>query len=191
MQPRRPGGRDLPDLQLASSRFAFLALALAACTGSEEQVRTVTQEDYVARPCWFDAQGDFVAFLLYHAGDGRGMAYPISGKCRVEPGQRSFALATARQIGLVDLVDRRGVLQRFFPDVGLADSTVTDQEIPASITKIYFVRARVAPVPMPGGPVYTAERVLRLDDLNITIERFMELSATERDAVWRAHLSQP
>lgn len=190
MQPRRAGAGDISDLQLGSSLFALLALALAACIGSEEQVRTVTQEDYLARPCWFDAQGDFVAFVFYHSGEGRAMAVPIAGKCRVEPEQSSLALATARQIGLVDLIDRQGVLQRFFPGVVLAESTITDQEIPASITKVYFIRARVAPVPMPGGPVYTAERILRLDDLDITVEHFMKLTAAERDELWRAHHSR-
>jgi hypothetical protein len=175
-------------LSLASSPVLF-ALALVACSGSEERVRTVTREEYVSPTCWFDAQGDFVAFLFYHAGNGRAMAAPISGKCMEEPGRRGLGLTTARQIGIVDLVDRRGVLQRFFPGVVLADSTITDQEIPASTTKVYFVRARVAPVPMPGGPVYTAERILRLDDLNLTIEQFMELTAAERESLWRAHHS--
>ncbi|WP_395612472.1 hypothetical protein [Allosphingosinicella sp.] len=117
------------------------------------------------------------------------MAAPISGKCREEPGPRSLGLATARQIGIVHLVDRRAVLQRFFPGVVLADSTITDQEIPASTTKVYFVRARVARVPMPGGPVYTAERILRLNDLNMTVEQFMEMTAGQREELWREYHS--
>jgi len=81
-------------------------------------------------------------------------------------------------------------LQRFFPGVALAESTITDQVIPTSITKVYFIRARVTPVPMLGGPVYTAERILRLDDLDITVERFVELTAAERDELWRVHHSR-
>jgi hypothetical protein len=170
--------------------LALLALALVARTGGEEAVRTVTQAGYISPSCWFDAQGEFTAFLLYHAGEGRGIAYPISGKCMLDPSQGSMVLATARQIGLVDLIDRHGVLQPFFPDVVLAESTTTDQDIPASISRVYYIRARVTPVRMPGGSVYAPERILQLEVLDITARQFMELTRAERERLWRAHRSR-
>jgi hypothetical protein len=174
-----------------SGRFsaALLSLALAACGGSEEVVRTVTQETYSSRPCWFNAEGEFTAFLLLTSGEGRAIPYPISGKCLVEPGQRSVGATALRQLGIVELVDEHGALQRAFPNVSMSTSVITDQEADFSNSRLYYFRARVTPVQLPNGIAYAPEHILQLDDANVTFARFLELTAAEREMLWRARRS--
>jgi hypothetical protein len=167
-------------------RVALLAPALAACAGSEDEVRTVAAEAYPSRPCWFEPGGEFSAFLVLASKDGRAIPYPISGKCIVEPGQRSLGLATLRQIGIVALIDRHGALQRAFPAVSISTSVNTDQEMPSPDTKLYFFRARVTNVRLPSGTAYAPTQILQLVEVNMPFERFLELTAIERANLWRA-----
>jgi hypothetical protein len=169
-------------------RSAVLAFALAACVGSAEVVRTVGLEEYRSRSCWFDTGGDFESFLLLAHGEERAIAFPISGKCLVEPGQRSLAQMTVRQIGIVDLVDEHGELRRAFPGFTLSDSTTTDQEgMPDG--RLYYFRARVTNVPLANGLAYAPVRILQLDDTHMTFSRFLELDAAGRTSLWRARHS--
>lgn len=111
------------------------------------------------------------------------MAYPISGKCLIEPGQSSLAQATLREVGIVDLIDNHGELQRAFPQVSMSDSTSTDQE-GLSNGKLYYFRARITPVHLPNDVAYAPERILQLEDANISFERFLELTTAERERLW-------
>ncbi len=165
-------------------------MALLACAGSEERVRSVSEEEYrSSRACWFNASGEFTSFLVAARREGITELLPISGKCLVEPGRRSLALATLRQLGTIDLVDDHGTLRRVFPD--FVDGTIVfdrppldpgAQPLPA---KVYYFRARTTLVRYPGGIAYAPSEILQLDDTNLDLQRFVELDAAGRERLWQ------
>jgi len=63
---------------------------------------------------------------------------------------------------------------------------ITDQPMPSSVDRVYYFRARVTAVRLPNGTAYAPEQILQLDDANITFERFLELTAAERERLWRS-----
>ena len=174
------------------SRFslALLAPALAACASSEERVRTVSEEEYGSRACWFDPSGEFASFLVAARREGVTELLPISGRCLVEPGRRSLALATLRQLGAIDLVDDHGTLRRIFPE--FRDGTIVSEMPPADPqaqplpARIYYFRARVTLVRYPGGIAYAPCEILQIEDTTLDLQRFIELDAAGRERLWRA-----
>jgi hypothetical protein len=171
------------------SRAALLASVIAACANREEGTRTVEADAYVSRPCWFDSGGDFTAFLVLAREGEVAVPWAVSGKCLVEPGRLSLGAATLSQLGRIDLVDNHGVLQRAFPGTSMSTSLITDQPMPSSDSRVYYFRARVTAVRIPSGIAYAPEQILQLGDANMTFERFLGLTAAERERLWRARLS--
>ncbi len=172
-------------------KITLLASALVACADGDEAIRTVGEEAYVARPCWFDTEGAFNTLLVLARDSAEQVPYPISGKCLVQLDRRSLASSTLRQLGAVEMVDRDGTLQRAFPGPTMSTSVATHQLMPSLNSRVYYFRARVRTVPMSGNPVYSPEQILQLEDANITFGRLLELTAAERERLWHARRSAP
>jgi hypothetical protein len=169
-------------------RAALLVSAIAACAKREEGIRTVEPEAYASRPCWFNSGGDFTAFLVLAREGEVAVPYPVSGKCLVEAGHLSLGAATLLQLGKIELVDNHAVLQRAFPGTSMSTSVITDQPMPSSDSKVYYFRARVTAVRIASGIAYAPEQILQLGDANITFERFLGLTAAERERLWQRRL---
>ena len=153
-------------------------------------MRTVAPQAYASQLCWFDPGGELTSFLVLAREDSVAVPYLVSGRCLVEPGQRSLGAATLRQLGAVRMADDHGALRRAFPNASMSTSIITDQPLPSSDSRVYYFRARVTQIRIPSGPAYAPEQILQLDDTNMTFERFLRLTAAERVRLWQARPSR-
>jgi len=172
------------------SRIALLGFALTACTGPggqdpDAEIPTVDASSYLTERCWFDHEGRFGAFVVLAQKNDLAVPWPISGRCLIEHDAGDLGFATLSQIGRVELIDKNGVLQRSFGTF-VNNRTVNHLPGPSLVNRVFYLRARVTLVAVPGSPVYAPEEMLELSDTNMTFEQFLALNADERKALWRA-----
>jgi hypothetical protein len=161
-----------------------MATAFAlACASNEDEVALVRPELYESKECWFDEGGNFVAFLIL-ANEGR-LAVPhlVSAKCIVNEGYSSYGESIILHMGTVHIDDRSGSLQRELPGMTISDSTVTDDPLPRSTDKVYYLRARVTRLPDAALFIYSSDRVIELRDTHISFEQFLGLSREDRETL--------
>ena len=169
------------------SSFIVLAAALiAACTKAEAEISLVRSDEYVSRACWFDSRGDFVAFLAF--GRGGRIAVPdfVSTKCLVS-GHGSDGESIISHLGTIRMIDSYGSLQRVFPHVIISDNVRTDQPLPSSESRLYYVRMRLARVPGTPRAVYAPRNILELTDMNMSFLHFLNLSREQRGRLLSEH----
>ncbi len=143
---------------------------------------------YISERCWFDADGNFEGFLVLAREGDLAVPWPISGRCLREEGGVALDVLTLGELGRVEVLDKHRTLQRAF-ETSVNDRAVDHLPGPTLESRVYYFRARVTALPVPGGPAYAPQEVLQLEDTNLAFGRFLELNADERKALWRARPS--
>lgn len=173
-----------------SSIILFTGALIVACSNGGTELVAVSSETYDSRACWFDRQGDFVAFLAL-ARDGQlAVPYFVSTNCLVR-GYTSYGEATLLHLGTIRMIDSHGSLQRAFPEVRLSGNVRTDLPLPSSDSKLYYFRAQLATVPSEHIVIYAPRNITQLTDMNMQFERFLGLSREEREGLLNEYNGRP
>jgi hypothetical protein len=163
-----------------SSAIALAMTMIVACTKGDEQIVLVRAETYESRGCWFDREGDFVAFLALARDDRLAVPHFISTKCLVNGDYDSDGEATIRNLGTISMVDSYRSLQRAFPTVIMSDNVRTDLPLPSSDSKLYYFRAELRTLPRSYDTVYAPQNIVELTDMHMSFEHFLNLSREQR-----------
>lgn len=172
------------------NHFRAIVLAvslLAACTKSEDKIALVPSDKYDSRTCWFNPHGEIVAYLVLAQDGGVGVPYLISTNCMVSEGYSSYGEAVLHKLNTFLITNSYGTLQRAFPKVKISDNVRTDQPVPSSDSRIYYLRARLTEVAVPYKVVYAPKHIAELTDMNMTFEHFLGLSKDQRETLLNGH----
>jgi len=157
-----------------------LALAAIACCQGDDDFRTVAAKDYGSPACWTDSDGDFVSFLTFSNSGDTIIPYLISAKCLVQGGYSSDGESVLLNINTARVIEPTTSFEQAFPHKKLASPTPSDQPLPSSASKIYYIKAR-------GGYRMDGKRthfqpsaVVRLRDMGMHFDHFLGLSREGR-----------
>lgn len=164
------------------NRFKVLALAIifvSACA-RRDSVALVPSNAYSSTPCWINEHGDLEAFLVL-AREGRtAVPYLISVRCLVDGAYSSDGEAVLHHLNTIRILDLNRSLSHSLPGVVLSDNLRSDQPVPSSDSVMYYFSARVKQINNPSKTIYVPDKVINIQDLGMTLERFLDLPRSQR-----------
>lgn len=124
--------------------LALIALFLASgCSSAAKEAYPVSPTDYaVNRACWFNAEGDFVAFLIVSRTGNAQVPHFISARCYVnEQGNDT----TSNYLNSLGIVDKFDVLKKHLKNgSSIVDNTSTDGALQIRDADVYAFKGRVS-----------------------------------------------
>lgn len=169
--------RTLTGRSVAAALIA--AALLTSCGRDERKVAVVSLKDYADMPrCWFGDGEDLKAFLVTSDMGSEAVPWFISARCIAKGDLPSYGAATLYLLGNPRVTDPRRLLRSAVPKMA-PDNVRTDVPLPSSSSPIYYVVARLAP--LPDHPHwYEIEDVKRVATTGVAFGRFLEMGPTQR-----------
>lgn len=153
---------------------------MSGCAEADNKISLVDEKGYASPACWIDQSREVVAYLVFARNEQLAIPYLISVKCVVE-GYNSYGEATLHMLNTIRVADDYGTLQRAFPNVTIADNVPSDQPLPSSDSKVYYIRMELAKSPGSHVNVRAPNKIVKLSDTNVTFEIFLGLSKDQRE----------
>jgi hypothetical protein len=143
-------------------------------------VRVVTSEEYSSRACWIDANGYLSAFLAFADDTKYSIPYVMSASCLVGGDYASDGESILLNLGKGKMVEPTSALQQAFPNVVLVDPRLSDQPLPSSSSRVYFIQAGGKEVRDGLRSIFKPTRVVQAEDTGVRFEKFLDLSRAAR-----------
>ena len=161
---------------------ALMSLALlTSCEQRKAEVRAVSLKEYGDVPrCWFREGEDLEALLVVADEDDGSESVPwlISSKCIAKGDMPSYGSATLYLLGPPYVVDPRGLLRKHVTSKMRADNVRTHLPLPSGDSPVYYIVARLKPVP--DRPHYEITAVKRVAATEVRFLELLEMGPTER-----------
>lgn len=153
-------------------------LLLLSCSKIDE-AKIVSQIEYRNRECWYNKEGQFDALLVLAVEDQEGFPYFVSSRCIVRSDGMSLGGSMLNSLNVIQIVDQRGKIERFFPYLTITDNVRTDLPPPTSTSGVFLFEAQVSK--LPGHPdILIIEDVKKVQKLNAQFSDLLKMSVKER-----------
>lgn len=173
---------------LFKTHLLLWPVLLSSC--AQNEMKTVTSSTYSQPECWIDRDGYLATFLILAEDNKVIVPYAVSSKCWIRGDYANDGEAILHHLNTIRVVDTEGVLQSTLPQLTVSDTLRSDQPMPSSNSKIYYLKARVSRLSDTKLIAYTITNVKEFNYLNIYFDRFLGLSKTEREQLVSASDSQ-
>lgn len=167
---------------LFSAAIFFLSM-FSGCAVDSEKLVQVSSEGYGTPQCWLSESQELEAFLVAASEDGVVVPYLISSRCLVSEDYTSQGEATLHHLNAVRVSDSRGTLRRALKVKAVVDNVSTDQPLPSSTSKVYYIRGHVNQQVYTSMTVYNFTDIINLYDSNLSFERFLEFNGEGRQSL--------
>src|SRR3954466_10630109 len=159
-----------------------LTLILAAAAGchNSDNFRIVSAQGYKSPVCWTDSEGDFASLLTFSDNGASVVPYLISAKCLIDGEYSNDGESILLNINTVRVIEPSRAFQHAFPDKALSNPTRSDQPLPSSASKIYYIKARGGYKKDGQRVIFQPAVVVRVRDMGMTFDRFLGLSRGSR-----------
>lgn len=161
----------------------FITFAVSGCVNASDKLAQVSSEDYGASNCWLSDSQTLEAFLVLANEDRAVVPYLVSSKCLVNDNYSSEGEATLHHLNAVRLSDSRGTLRQALKLKMVSDNVSTDQPLPSSSSKVYYISGKVIQKTYLGVSTYTFTSIKNLSDSGISFEKFLGLTSTARQSL--------
>jgi hypothetical protein len=168
-----------------SSASALLAVLSSGCSVADDKVLLVDEKTYASETCWADQDGIVTGYLTFGRNGQLAVPYLVSANCMVK-GYSSYGEAVLHMLNTIRIADEYGTLKRAFPNIIISDNVLSDQPMPSSDSKMYYIRVHLSKSNGSYSNVLAPNRILELSDVSITFESFLGLSKDDREQLLKS-----